>query len=527
MRKRLVTGFGAVLLAAAVIAGGAATPATAAPATPGVLATGLNATIALNNCSASLVRYPDSVDSDRALMLTNGHCYEGGMPGAGVVLQNKTSTRSGTLLNDAGTGLGTVRADKLIYATMTNTDVALYQLNTTFASIKTSFGVTAMTIAPTHPVSGIAITIPSGYWKTTYNCGITGYVPTLREDAWTWHDSIKYTEPCATIGGTSGSPILDSARNVIGVNNTGNEDGAMCTLNNPCEVDPDGTTHAYRDQSYGQQTYWFTTCLTSARVLDLTVPGCLLTGASTPGNTVTVTNPGNQTSTVNVADSVQIQASSSGSGQTLTYSATGLPAGLTINASTGLISGTPTATGTSNVTVTAKDTTNATGTTSFTWTVSGTGGCTAAQVIGNSGFEATTATPWTASTGVIRAGTTTQPAHGGTKLALLGGKGSTNTTSVSQSVAVPAGCSTYTLSYWLHIDTKETTTSTQYDKLTVKVGSTTLASYSNLNKATGYSQKTFNLSAYAGQTVTLTFTGTEDSSLVTNFVIDDVTLNVS
>jgi hypothetical protein len=92
------------------------------------------------------------------------------------------------------------------------------------------------------------------------------------------------------------------------------------------------------------------------------------------GNTVTVTNPGNQASKVGTAASVPVHATDSGSGQTLAYSATGLPAGLSINASSGLINGTPTAQGTSSVTVTARDGTGASGSASFTWTVSSTGG---------------------------------------------------------------------------------------------------------------------------------------------------------
>jgi len=102
-------------------------------------------------------------------------------------------------------------------------------------------------------------------------------------------------------------------------------------------------------------------------------------GGSNNGNTVTVTNPGNQTGTVGTPASLQIQASDSAAGQTLSYSATGLPAGLSINASTGLISGTPTANGTSSVTVTVRDTTNASGSASFSWTIGpgggGTGTC--------------------------------------------------------------------------------------------------------------------------------------------------------
>lgn len=97
-----------------------------------------------------------------------------------------------------------------------------------------------------------------------------------------------------------------------------------------------------------------------------------LGGSASPGNTVTVTNPGTQTGTVGTAASLQIMATDSASGQTLAYSATGLPASLSINTSTGAITGTPTTAGTGGVTVTVKDGTGASGSASFTWTI-GTG----------------------------------------------------------------------------------------------------------------------------------------------------------
>ncbi|GHJ42773.1 hypothetical protein Cs7R123_01150 [Catellatospora sp. TT07R-123] len=520
MFRRIATTVGALVLGAAAIA------VPAAPASAVTLqAASLNATIALSNCSASLVRFPSSVDTDRAMMLTNGHCYEGGMPGAGVVLVNKSSTRSGTLLNASGTNLGTLRADMLLYATMTDTDVSLYRLNTTFASIQSTYGVTALTVSDTRPASGSSMYIPSSYWKQIWNCTINAFVPTIREDVWTWHDSIKYNTGCNTTHGTSGSPIVDLASNkVVGINNTGNDDGQSCTLNNPCEVDANGTVHVYQGQSYGQQTYWFTTCLNASRAIDLSVAGCLLPKPPGTGNTVTVTNPGNQSSIVGTAVNLQISASSSGSGQTLTYSATGLPAGLSINASTGKITGTPTTAQTTTVTVTAKDTTNATGTATFSWTVSPTGGGCSGQLLGNAGFETGTS-PWTQSSGVIDS-STGEAAHTGSYKAWLNGYGSAHTDTLSQSVTIPAGCRA-TLTYWLHIDTAETTTTTAYDKLTVTAGTTTLATYSNLNKNTGYAQRTVDVSSFAGQTVTIKFSGVEDASLQTSFVIDDTALTLS
>ncbi|MBM9503645.1 M1 family aminopeptidase [Actinacidiphila acididurans] len=151
--------------------------------------------------------------------------------------------------------------------------------------------------------------------------------------------------------------------------------------------------------------------------------------------------------------------------------------------------------------------------------------CTPAQVVANGGFESGTS-PWTSSSGVITTGGG-ESAHTGSSFAWLDGYGSTHTDTLSQSLAIPAGCTTATLTFWLHVDTAETSTSTAYDKLTVKLGSTTLATYSNLDAGTGYVQKTIDASAFAGQSASLAITGAEDSSLQTSFVLDDVALNTS
>ncbi|HEX3782074.1 MAG TPA: putative Ig domain-containing protein [Pseudonocardiaceae bacterium] len=252
-----------------------------------------------------------------------------------------------------------------------------------------------------------------------------------------------------------------------------------------------------------------------------------LSASSGTGGSVTVGNPGSQTGTVGTA--VSLQLSASGGTAPYTWTATGLPAGLSIS-SGGLISGTPTTANSYTVDATATDSTGVVGSASFSWTITtsgGGGGCTSpGQKLGNPGFESGN-TVWSASSGVIgQYASQGEPTHSGSWDAWLDGYGTTHTDTLSQSVTIPTGCSA-TLSFWLHINTAETTKTTAYDTLTIKAGSTTVATFSNLNAANGYTQHSYNVSSLAGQTVTLLFTGKEDSSLQTSFVLDDTALTTS
>jgi len=257
--------------------------------------------------------------------------------------------------------------------------------------------------------------------------------------------------------------------------------------------------------------------------------------ASTGTNTVTasITTP---SSNVTVASGASQPFAGTGTdsatGQTLTYSWNFGDGSTGSGAST---SHTYTNSGSSAViytaTLTATDTTGAQGTASRTITVNpaSTGGST--EKILNGGFESGTAS-WTQTSGVIGQNGPSQPAHGGTYDAWMNGYGSAHTDYVYQQVAIPSTASSATLSFYLHIDSAETSTTTAYDKLTVLVQNTsgttlaTLATFSNLNKAAGYTLRTYDLSAYKGQTIRLKFNGVEDSSLQTSFVLDDVSVKV-
>jgi len=173
-----------------------------------------------------------------------------------------------------------------------------------------------------------------------------------------------------------------------------------------------------------------------------------------------------------------------------------------------------------------------------TVTVSNSGG-TVTELLGNGGFEngASNPAPWlltsTHSPLAIINSSSSEPPHSGTFDAWMNGWGTTTTDTVMQQVTVPANATAATFSFWLHIDTAETTTTTTYDTLQVQIRNSsgavlqTLATFSNLNHAAGYQQHTFNLNSLIGQTVQIFFLGKEDNTLQTSFVLDDVSLKMT
>jgi subtilase family serine protease len=258
---------------------------------------------------------------------------------------------------------------------------------------------------------------------------------------------------------------------------------------------------------------------------------------SATGNTVTVTNPGSQTGTVGTAASLQISATDSASGQTLTYGATGLPAGLSISSSTGLITGTPSTAGTSDVTVTATDTTGAAGSASFTWTINSAsgGGCAAQQLLVNPSFETGSISPWTSTPNVLASILDGVPAQGDNLyLAWLDGYGTAHTDTLAQTVTIPATCKSAVFTYWAEVNSTVTSTTKEAENNLVLdvlnssgtvVQTVTVATAAN--NGTSYVEYTTNLASYIGDTITLKFVGTEISGGNTSFFEDTNALNVS
>jgi len=239
-----------------------------------------NGIVGMSNCSASLVHFAGQPDTSKAYVLTNGHClgglFGGGFPRPGEVRYKKPDFRRMNAFVDINTRVR-IQSELLVYGTMTNTDSALFRLKQTYKELQNK-GIESLEMSAEAPLVDDEIQIISGYHRKGFQCSVEKIIHNLKEGDWTMKDSIRYSETgCEVYGGTSGSPVIRKGeRLVVGVNNTGNESGKECTNNNPCEVNEQGDINVIKGRGYGQQTYWFATCLDDEFDIDLNVEGCLL-----------------------------------------------------------------------------------------------------------------------------------------------------------------------------------------------------------------------------------------------------------
>jgi len=282
------------------------------------------------------------------------------------------------------------------------------------------------------------------------------------------------------------------------------------------------------------------------------------TGMGTPNGLLALGGAGGSGGTTSNAFSVAVAPSSAnltagnsstatvnttttaGSAQNVALSATGAPAGVNVSFSPSSVTsgGSSTMTVTSSTSTTPGTYTIAVNGTGSSSSASGTygltiaaptsgGSCVTGQQLKNTGFESGS-TSWTATSGVVGKYTGSSAPHSGVYDAWLDGYGTSHTDSAAQTVSIPSGCTNVAVSFWLRVNTSETTTSAAYDTFKVTLGNTTLGTFSNLNKGTGWAQYTFNTTVPAGTTsAALKFTGTENGSRATSFLVDDTALTVS
>lgn len=231
----------------------------------------------LSGCSAALVKFKGQPATSKAMILTNDHCLDD--QATGRYTANSSYTKSFQIFDKNKKLIPkTFVSTKMIYATQTDTDFGLLEIADTYADIETKYDVTPLEISETVTSVGSEVMVITGYFGKRIDCTIDAFIYKIVEDAWTWKNSYRYTN-CQTGHGTSGSPIiLKGTREVVGINNTGNDDGAKCTMNNPCEVDAAGVITVRKGAHYGQQINDLYSCLTKDFKIDVKTPGCKLLG---------------------------------------------------------------------------------------------------------------------------------------------------------------------------------------------------------------------------------------------------------
>lgn len=220
----------------------------------------LEGAASLGGCSASVVRTDKTKNNDPALLLTNGHCVPE-RPSPGQTLEDVAMTLAVTIGDRQGYLQAKAETTRLISATMTGTDTALFELDQTYAQLKAK-GVKVFTLSGRSAKPGERVDIISSGNGNRFACTIEAVVPHLREEGYTQDNAYRYDPECGPSHGGSGSPIvLKDGVTIVGVHSTGNDSGEQCTANNPCEVAADGTVSVHQGARYGQQVKHLAACV--------------------------------------------------------------------------------------------------------------------------------------------------------------------------------------------------------------------------------------------------------------------------
>jgi hypothetical protein len=263
-------------------------------------------------------------------------------------------------------------------------------------------------------------------------------------------------------------------------------------------------------------------------------------GAGAPGfsvaaspSSLTVNQGASASSTITVT-------SQSGFNSATTLSVSGLPTGVTGAFSTNPVTPPANGSGTSTLTLTASATAT-TGTTNVT--VTGTSGslvrsvpialtitAPSTQLIQNGGFEAGTLANWLTG-GVYAPSTTTTQKHGGTYSAQVGATSGTEPngdSSLYQTITIPSSATKATLTFWYWPSTTDTIT---YDWQEAQVQNSSGAPLAQIMKvcsnAHAWTQVTYDLTSYKGQTIRIYFNDHQDGyGDLTYMYLDDVSVTV-
>lgn len=248
-------------------------------------ATAFSGVATINSCSGAVVQLDGMAETARALVLTNGHCIamkrsskKSSYLAPGESLYGRSFGEEVESLDirifDGQRSGAPVLAKELIFASMSVTDVAIIELEKTFAELRMEYGVEPFRLSSAPVADGQLFSVYAAWFSRLQACSIRKRV-NLREGLYTTENALELTEGCSFYPGFSGAPIF-FGRSVIGLANTHfdqNHENANCDLHKPCEVE---TNLVGRDgQSYGVQTDFIYSCFDQkTKRLDFSLTGC-------------------------------------------------------------------------------------------------------------------------------------------------------------------------------------------------------------------------------------------------------------
>lgn len=231
----------------------------------------------IRNCSASIVEFAGQKDSDKVLLLTNGHCVSKDFATIDAMINQPYSDVATVYRGNTPLIVGSLTVDKIIYATMTNTDIAILRTNMSYGDLKQKLRISPREISSALPKAGDNVSAASGNLEQRYTCKVDGIAQMVKEDKWQWIEVARLvkSEECNILPGASGTPVVDKDGKIVAMINTGNQNGRPCTLNNPCEVDASGHTSVNKDAFYAIDIRMLNACFKNGE-LDIS-SACSLT----------------------------------------------------------------------------------------------------------------------------------------------------------------------------------------------------------------------------------------------------------
>lgn len=221
----------------------------------------------IRKCSASVVKFAGQKDSDQVLLLSNGHCVSSELLGADAIVDRAYRDVATIYRGKTPLIVGSLNVTRIVYATMSGTDVAILSTDLTYKELKQKLHILPLELGEHLPLSGDSLSVSSGNLEQSYRCCASGIVNVLKEDKWQWHNALRINKSsgCFITAGASGSPVLDEAGKIVALINTGNEGGAACSLHSPCEIGPNGSIEAYKDAIYAVDVSMLNACFRSGK----------------------------------------------------------------------------------------------------------------------------------------------------------------------------------------------------------------------------------------------------------------------